>query len=131
MLRFFVIICCYVEMFFASKNSPVLQKLFPRHRWGIFMLTWLVYQGVPHTIALSVKYEQIAVMHQPVNHGGSHLFIIEDAYPPAEFQVGGDYYASFFVAVGYYLKQKLCSLTLQGYIPPFIADKQVQLAKLF
>jgi len=27
------------RVFFASKNSPVLQKLFPRHRWGIFMLT--------------------------------------------------------------------------------------------
>jgi regulatory protein YycH of two-component signal transduction system YycFG len=29
----------YGWMFFASENSSLLQKVFPRHRWGIFMLT--------------------------------------------------------------------------------------------
>ena len=28
-----------LEVFFASENSSLLQKVFPRHRWGIFMLT--------------------------------------------------------------------------------------------
>ncbi|MDN5276840.1 MAG: type restriction enzyme subunit [Clostridiales bacterium] len=28
-----------VMMFFARENSPFLQRFFPRHRWGIFLLT--------------------------------------------------------------------------------------------
>jgi len=30
---------CKPCMFFARGNSPFLQRVFPRHRWGIFMLT--------------------------------------------------------------------------------------------
>ena len=29
----------YLIMFFARENSPFLQRFFPRHRWGIFLLT--------------------------------------------------------------------------------------------
>jgi len=29
-------------VFFASQNSSLLQNFFPRHRWGIFMLTPIV-----------------------------------------------------------------------------------------
>ena len=32
-------IALYERMFFASENSSLLQKVFPRHRWGLFMLT--------------------------------------------------------------------------------------------
>jgi len=28
-----------MRMFFARENSPFLQRFFPRHRWGIFLLT--------------------------------------------------------------------------------------------
>jgi len=31
-----------LKMFFASENSSLLQKVFLRHRWGIFMLTLVV-----------------------------------------------------------------------------------------
>jgi len=27
------------SVFFARENSPFLQRFFPRHRWGIFLLT--------------------------------------------------------------------------------------------
>jgi hypothetical protein len=27
------------KVFFARENSPFLQRFFPRHRWGIFLLT--------------------------------------------------------------------------------------------
>ena len=30
-----------ISMFFASENSSLLQMFFPRHRWGIFMLTFI------------------------------------------------------------------------------------------
>lgn len=36
------IISFQVFMFFASQNSSLLQNFFPRHRWGIFMLTPIV-----------------------------------------------------------------------------------------
>lgn len=28
-----------IKVFFARENSPFLQRFFPRHRWGIFLLT--------------------------------------------------------------------------------------------
>jgi ABC-type dipeptide/oligopeptide/nickel transport system permease subunit len=41
------VLCPYISphdpsLFFANPNSSLLQNFFPRHRWGIFMLTPIV-----------------------------------------------------------------------------------------
>ncbi|SHM77868.1 hypothetical protein SAMN05660826_01933 [Caldanaerovirga acetigignens] len=42
-------------MFFARGNSPFLQRFFPRHRWGIFMLTYQSWGPEPVNCAGGIR----------------------------------------------------------------------------
>ena len=54
--------------------------------------------GVGKSIALALKNQQVAMVYQSVNDRTCQLFIIKNAVPFAEFQVGGDDHAPFLIA---------------------------------
>ncbi|WP_281797577.1 hypothetical protein [Mitsuokella multacida] len=47
----------------------------------------LPHEGVFHLVAPAAGHQEVAVVGQPVNHGGCHLFIGKDAAPFRELQV--------------------------------------------
>jgi hypothetical protein len=67
----------------------------------------LFYEGVVDPVGLSAELQEPAVVHNPVNDGGSHVVIAEHGSPPGELQVCGDDQAAFFVAVRYDLEEQL------------------------
>ena len=72
------------RVFVAIGKSPKMQRKFPSTGWGFSLLPD---EGILHPPTLSVKDQQVAEMHQPVDHCGSHLFVIEDGDPSAELQI--------------------------------------------
>ena len=82
------------------------------------------------SITWASEYEKMAVMNEPVNDSAGHFLIIENAVPMAEFQVGCDDNAAFFVAFRDNLKQQLGSALFKGHIAPFITDQQVTFLNL-
>jgi hypothetical protein len=67
----------------------------------------------------------VTVMHQPIDHSGGHVLVVEDRHPPGELQVGRQYDASSFIAVGDNLKQEPRPITVDRYIATLIEYKQV------
>ena len=59
----------------------------------------LPHEGVFHPVASPAGHQEMAVVGQPVNHGGCHLFIGEDAAPFRELQVRRQDEALALVAV--------------------------------
>ena len=63
--------------------------------WGIVLLP---HERVFHPVALSVKYQQVAIVDQAVDHRGGHRLVEEYVHPLAELQVGGEDQAAFLIA---------------------------------
>jgi GNAT superfamily N-acetyltransferase len=82
-------ICCKSEF-------PIVAEEIPQALGGEF---WLPpHERVPHSVALSVKDQQVAVVHEAVDQSRGHGLVEEDIHPPAELQVCGDEHAAFLVA---------------------------------
>ncbi len=62
-------------------------------------------QLVLDPVTWAIEEQKVAVMDETVNHGSSHLLIVDDVYPSAEFQVRGDNHAPLLVAISSNLKQ--------------------------
>jgi SAM-dependent methyltransferase len=88
-LKLGVTICCKSEF-------PIVAEEIPQALGGEF---WLPpHERVPHSVALSVKDQQVAVVHEAVDQSRGHGLVEEDIHPPAELQVCGDEHAAFLVA---------------------------------
>ena len=60
-----------------------------------------------HTIALSLKDQQVPMMDEAVDHRSSHLVIRKDPSPFGKFQICGEYQALALITVRYDTEQKL------------------------
>ena len=76
-----------------------------------------------HAVALTFENQEMAVVNQSVNYGGSHLFIGEDTAPLRELQVCGQNQTFAFITIGYDAKQQLRSFLVDRYVALFIFDE--------
>lgn len=68
----------------SSWENPHFQRALSRSRFHYCILP---HEGVFHPVAPAASHQEVAVVAQTVNHGGSHLFIGKDAAPFRELQV--------------------------------------------
>jgi len=67
-----------------QEANPQICKVFSPGGGGEFSPS-LAHQGLPHPVAWAIKEQQVSVMNKAIDHGGGHLFVVEDSYPSAEF----------------------------------------------
>lgn len=76
---------------FHRRNSPLSSWENPHFQRALsgsrFHYCILPHEGVFHPVASAASHQEMAVVGQPVNHGGCHLFIGKDAAPFRELQV--------------------------------------------
>ncbi|REE90607.1 hypothetical protein A8990_106112 [Paenibacillus taihuensis] len=72
------------------------------------------HQGMLHPVTLAFKYEQMAAVRQPVDHGHGHLVVGEDGAPFGELEIGGNDKAAALVAVGYHAEEQLRAFLVNG-----------------
>jgi len=82
---------------------PIIAKKIPQAPGGEFWLS--PHERILHSVALSVKDQQMAVVYQTIDQSRGHGLIEEDIHPPAELQVGGDGHAALLVAGRDHLEQ--------------------------
>jgi hypothetical protein len=81
---------------YCKGEFPIVAKKIPQALGGEF---WLPpHERVPHSVALSVEDQQVAMVHEPVDQSRGHGLVEEDVHPPAELQVRGDEHAALLVA---------------------------------
>ena len=86
----------------------------------------LPHEGMFHPVALSFEEDEMAVMDEPVNHGGRHLVICKDIAPFREFKVCCQDKAFAFIAVRNDSEQHLGAIFINGDIAPFVEYQQIQ-----
>ena len=80
----------------SSWENPHFQQVLSGSRFHYCILP---HEGVFHPVAPAAGHQEMAVVSQPVNHGGCHLFIGKDAAPFRELQVRRQDEALALVAV--------------------------------
>ena len=86
--------CCFLSSrfpHFRRRNSPSSSWENPHFQRALsgsrFHYCILPHEGVFHPVAPAAGHQEVAVVGQPVNHGGCHLFIGKDAAPFRKLQV--------------------------------------------
>jgi len=51
----------------------------------------LLHERMSHAPGLAAELHEPTVVHDAVDHRGSHLVVTEDGSPPRELEVGGDH----------------------------------------
>ena len=62
--------------------------------------------GMPEAPTLVAGLHDVAVVREPVEQRGRHLFIDKHTRPLREAQVGGDHHAGAFIQLGQQMKQQ-------------------------
>ena len=79
-----------------------------------------------HSPGVVSGLDNLAVMRQPVQHGGGHLLVPEDLRPLTEGKVGGDHQRGLLIELGYQVEQQLTAIFRKGQIPQLIEHDQIE-----
>lgn len=74
---------------------------------------------------LTIGYQDMGIVSDPVKQGCSHFFIAEYLVPFREFQIGGYDGAALLVTVGEELKQQFCGPSAERYVTQFVDYHQI------
>lgn len=87
----------------------------------------LFHEGVRHSIRGASELEEPAVVHDPVDHCGSHLVISEHVPPPGEFQIRRQNQRALLVGVSDDLEQEPRPFRVDGEVTELVNDEQTEL----
>ena len=92
----------YLKRVFKSSTGRTLDLENPKtynEKLRQDVLCILTHESMLHPVAFSLKDQQVTMMNQSVNHGGSHLIVSEYSSPFGKFQIGCQYQAFTFITV--------------------------------
>ena len=79
-----------------------------------------------HSPGIVSRFDDLAMMGDPVKHGGGHFLIAEDLGPFPEGEIGGNDDRSLFVKFGDQVKEQLAGVLGERQIPQFVEYDQVE-----
>ena len=82
----------------------------------------LQHEGMLHTVALSLKDQQVPMMDEAVDHCSGHLVIRKDSSPFGKLQICGEYQTLAFITVRYDVRRHIVGganrILISALLPP-------------